>query len=132
MGHTVFMDSNAPHANSPIDLDAVGQELLAEATDPGSRAGRAARTLVGGKGANLRHTVIALRADAKLNDHESPGEATLLVVEGEVSLTIEDHSSRVKAGQIIEIPPLRHGLVAHEDAVVLLSVAPHTRAAKEN
>lgn len=130
--HTANMTPTAPHAYFPIDLPGLSQELLAEAKSPDSRSGRAARTLVGGKDANLRHTVIALRAEAILNDHESPGEATLLVLEGEVSLTVGDHGSRIQTGQIMEIPQMRHGLVAHADSVVLLTVAPHTRRTTAN
>lgn len=126
------MTPTAPHAYFPIALTELAQELLSEAKDSSSKSGRAARTLVGGKDANLRHTIIALRADAKLNDHESPGEATLLVLQGEVSLTVGDHGSRVATGQIMEIPQMRHGLIAHEDAIVLLTVAPHTRAPIED
>lgn len=122
------MNPTPPHAYFPIDLPGLSSELLAEATDSASKSGRSARTLVGGRDASLRHTLIALRADAKLNDHESPGEATLLVLEGEVSLTVGDHGSRIPAGQIMEIPQMRHGLFAHEDSVVILTVAPHTRA----
>jgi len=132
MRKTANMTPTAPHAYFPIALTELAQELLAEAKDPASKAGRSARTLVGGKDANLRHTLIALRADAKLSDHESPGEATLLVLQGEVSLTVGDYGSRVATGQIMEIPRMRHGLVAHEDAVVMLTVAPHTRPATED
>lgn len=126
------MTQTAPHAYSPIDMAGLAQELLAEARDPASRSGRAARTLVGGRDATLRQTLIALTANAKLNDHESPGEATLCVLEGEVSLTVGEHGSRVRAGEIMEIPMMRHGLIAHEDSVVLLSVSAHTRPATGN
>ena len=132
MRETENMTPTAPHAYSPIDMAGLTQELLAEARDPASRSGRAARTLVGGRDATLRQTLIALTANAKLNDHESPGEATLCVLEGEVSLTVGEHGSRVRAGEIMEIPMMRHGLIAHEDSVVLLSVSAHTRPATGN
>lgn len=122
------MTPTPPHAYFPIDVPELAQDLLDEAKDPEHKSGRTARTLVGGRDANLRHTLIALRADAKLSDHESPGEATVLVLEGEVSITVGDHGTRIPAGQIMEIPRMRHGLVAHEDSVVVLTVAPHTRA----
>ncbi|HLS03496.1 MAG TPA: LuxR family transcriptional regulator [Actinomycetales bacterium] len=123
------MTPTAPHAYSPIGLTALAQELLEEARDPASRSGRAARTVVGGRDAHLRQTIVALKAEAKLNDHESPGEATLYVLEGDISLTVGDHGTRLVAGEIMEIPLMRHGLVAHADSVVLLSVSAHTRPA---
>jgi len=126
------MTPTAPHAYFPIDLPTLIEELLAEARDPASRAGRAARTVVGGKDAHLRQTLIALTAGAKLNDHESPGEATIFVVEGQVALTVEDHARELKTGHIMEIPAMRHGLIAREDSVVLLSVSAHTRPPRKN
>ncbi len=65
----------------PIDLHALAGELLDTATS--QHAGRAGRTLphpVDG----LRQTVIALRAEAELGEHESPGPASLLVLRGRV------------------------------------------------
>ena len=64
-----------------LSLSAVGDEQLAAAT--AARAGRAAHTLYGGRDHALRQTVLALAAGHGLDDHESPGEATLLVLRGQ-------------------------------------------------
>lgn len=44
--------------------------------------------MYGGHERSLRQTLIALRADARLDDHESPGDATLQVLAGRVLLTV--------------------------------------------
>jgi quercetin dioxygenase-like cupin family protein len=111
--------------DAPIDLHALAAELLEKATS--EHAGRAARTLphpVDG----LRQTVIALRADAELSEHESPGAATLLVIRGQVRLVAGEESVSLSAHQMAPIPDRRHSLHADEDSVVLLSVAVPQRA----
>jgi hypothetical protein len=65
--------------DAPVDLAVLAGELLDKATR--EHSGRAARTLphpVDG----LRQTVIALRGGAALDEHESPGPASLLVLRG--------------------------------------------------
>ncbi|WP_040337033.1 hypothetical protein [Candidatus Blastococcus massiliensis] len=111
--------------DAPIDLHALAGELLEKATS--EHSGRAGRTLphpVDG----LRQTVIALRADAELSEHESPGPASLLVIRGQVRLVAGDESVTLPAHQICPIPNRRHSLHADEDSVVLLSVAVPQRA----
>lgn len=108
----------------PVDLQALAEELLGRART--ENAGRAGRTLphpVDG----LRHTVIALTAGTALDEHESPGSATLLVLRGRVRLLAGDDGTDLGASQIAPIPDSRHGVQADEDSVVLLSVA-HSHA----
>jgi quercetin dioxygenase-like cupin family protein len=103
------------------DLDVLGTELLDKARTAGS--GRAADTLMGGTGHALRQTILALVAGAELGEHESPGEATLQVLRGEVELAdVDGKSEALTAGQLAPIPPNRHSLRAETDAVVLLTV----------
>ncbi len=61
-----------------------------------------------------------------MGEHDSPGEATLQVIVGEVRLTAGADSWDGGAGDHLVIPPQRHDLAALTDAVVLLTVA--TRA----
>ncbi len=49
-------------------------------------SGRSAHTVYGGHEHVLRQTLIALRAGSNLEEHESPGEATLQVLHGRVTL----------------------------------------------
>lgn len=85
-------------------------------------AGRSAHTIHGGHDRHLRQTVIALLAGHALEEHESPGEATLQVLSGRVRLDAGDSSCEATAGDLLAIPPARHALHAHDDSVVLLTV----------
>jgi quercetin dioxygenase-like cupin family protein len=67
--------------------------------------------------------LIALTAGTVLGEHESPGDATIQVIEGTVLLSGVEDSWEVTAGEHVPIPPERHDLVAVTDAVVLLTVA---------
>lgn len=104
------------------NLPALCDELLATART--AHSGRAART-VRGHADRLRDTVIALTAGSELSDHESPGEATLQVLSGSVRLTVPGSPDAVTltAGDLADLPPIRHGLAADTDSVVLLTVA---------
>jgi quercetin dioxygenase-like cupin family protein len=110
---------------APIDVHALAGELLHQATT--ENAGRAARTLphpVDG----LRQTLIALREGAEMDEHESPGSASLLVIRGRVRLRAGDDSVELGAHQMAPIPDRRHSLEAAEQSVVLLSVAVPARS----
>ena len=113
--------------NGPVNLLDASAELLETARE--SPAGRAGRTLVPGAGALLKHTLLALVAGQSLADHESPPAATLQVLRGVVRLTGEGaEGAELHPGDHAAIPPVRHGLQAIDDAVVLLSVAQGARA----
>jgi quercetin dioxygenase-like cupin family protein len=103
-----------------FSLQSLAQEHLGHAR--ASAAGRSAHTLFGGHDHRLRQTLIALRAGQRLEEHESPGEATLQVLLGRVLLTAGAESHAAGAGDLLPIPPARHALAAEEDAVVLLTV----------
>jgi quercetin dioxygenase-like cupin family protein len=105
-----------------ISLDALAREQLEAARR--SSAARAATTVVGGHERVLRQTVIALLADATLDEHENPGEATLYVVSGRVVLRAGGDSWEARTGDLVEVPPARHDLQAVEDSVVLLTAVP--------
>ena len=87
-----------------------------------SSAGRAAQTVHGGQKHQLRQTVIAIAADNVLAEHDSPGEATILVLTGRVKLESVSGSVEGGVGDFMLIPPERHSLAAPEDAAVLLTV----------
>jgi quercetin dioxygenase-like cupin family protein len=106
----------------PLDLDAAGQELLARAGETGP--GRTARNLTPGEGAALSQTLLALTSGSQLQDHVANGPATLQVLRGSVTITSGDGDVGVEVGQWATVPRERHGLVANDDSVVLLTVAP--------
>ncbi len=86
-------------------------------------SGRSAHTVVGGHEHVLRQTLIALRAGTKLDEHESPGEATLQVLQGRVTLLAGEDRWDCSPGDLMPIPDSRHSLDAVDDSVVLLTVA---------
>lgn len=106
---------------NPISVHDAVEEHLARARQ--SPQGRSSHTLVGGHDRVLRQTVVALKGGERLAEHEAPGEATLLVLRGRVSLGTSSDRRTVAADELIEIPLERHDLEAHEDSVVLLTVA---------
>lgn len=75
----------------------------------------------------LKQTLLALVAEARREEHEAPGPASLLVVSGDVRLGTSDGGVTLTAGQWTLIPDQRHDLAAATDAVVLLTVAPERR-----
>lgn len=103
-----------------ISLTALARQHLAAARNASS--GRSAHTVYGGHEHNLRQTMIALTAGSRLDDHESPGEATLQVLQGRVEVTNSTSKWEGSPGDHIVIPRTRHGLHALEDSVVLLTV----------
>jgi quercetin dioxygenase-like cupin family protein len=104
-----------------VSLTALAREHLAAARAASS--GRSSHTVYGGHEHSLRQTLIALTAGSQLDDHESPGEATLYVLHGRVKVTNAQAHWDGAPGDHIIIPQSRHGLRAMEDAAVLLTVS---------
>jgi quercetin dioxygenase-like cupin family protein len=101
-----------------VSLTALARQHLAAAHDAHS-----AHTVYGGHQHTLRQTLIALTAGTSLDEHESPGEATLQVLHGRVRLTSPDTSWDGHPGDHLVIPSTRQGLHAVDDCVVRLTVA---------
>ncbi|MCD0442962.1 cupin domain-containing protein [Glycomyces sp. A-F 0318] len=106
-------------------LTDLADEQLAAAE--ASASGRSARTVRGDRA--LRQTLMALAAGRALDDHESPGEATLQVLAGRVRLSAGDEAREGAAGDLLDLPPHRHRLDALEASAVLLTVARSEAAA---
>lgn len=88
-----------------------------------SSSGRSAKTVFGGREHSLRQTLIALRNDETMGDHESPGDATVYVISGRIELTTSDASWTGWKGDLIIVPDQTHNVRALEDSVFLLTVA---------
>jgi quercetin dioxygenase-like cupin family protein len=106
-----------------ISLTNLGAEQLATARSANS--GRASHTVHGGHDHFLRQTLVTLAAGNDLDEHESPGEATLLVLQGRARVDFGEQSVEVSAGDFLVLPAERHSLAALEDLVVLLTVVKH-------
>src|SRR5690554_270869 len=93
-----------------VDLESVVSEQLALALE--QPAGRSAVTLLGGRDHDLRQTLIAIAAGSRLHEHDSPSEASLQVLRGDVAFTIGDREHVMRTGDYMVIPPDRHDLTA--------------------
>ena len=101
-------------------LTALARRHLKAALDAAS--GRSAHTIYGGHEHVLRQTLIALRAGANLDEHENPGEATVQVLSGRVTLVAGEVRWNGSPGDLLIVPDSRHALEAVQDSVILLTV----------
>ncbi|MFG3241864.1 cupin [Streptomyces sp. NPDC088190] len=99
------------------DLNALADEHLTAAR--ASAHGRSAHRLLHEE--PLRQTVIALTSGSALDEHNAPAAASLQVLRGRVRLTAASGDVVLSAGGLQPIPQERHGLLALEDSVVLLT-----------
>jgi quercetin dioxygenase-like cupin family protein len=104
-----------------ISLEALARQQMKLAVTAAGQ--HTADTVYGGHEKVLRQTVIGMIAGARLREHESPGEATVLILHGRVRLSMADLSWEGTRGDLLIIPDSRHSLEALEDAAVLLTVA---------
>ncbi|MCW1959997.1 MAG: cupin domain-containing protein [Mycobacterium sp.] len=111
-----------------ISLTKLAEEQLQVARS--SSAGRAAHTVHGGHDHMLRQTLIALTGGSEMAEHNSPGQATLQVLQGRVRVTAGLDTWVGESGDLLVIPPERHGLHADSDSVVLLTVLADSREAQ--
>lgn len=107
------------HGSGPVALDTLVEELMGSLEAQSS--GRNARTVMSGP--RMRAVVMALAAGAEMAEHESPPAATLHVLRGHVTLSGDDASWEVRAGEVLPIPAHRHAVRAHDDSAFLLTVA---------
>lgn len=105
---------------SSVDLGALTEELLLAAR--ASESGRATRAFRAVAGGSLTQLLLVLTEGNSLSDHDNPGEALLHVLRGRVRLTAGATSWELDADEHIVIPQERHGLLALEDAAVLLTI----------
>jgi quercetin dioxygenase-like cupin family protein len=112
-------DGELNEAMDPFNVHTQATDLLQTARD--SSAGRAAYMPVGGPGTEMTQTIIALVGGFRLDEHENPGEATVLVLSGEVELGAGESVWAGSEGDLLAVPDARHHLLAKTDSTVLLT-----------
>jgi quercetin dioxygenase-like cupin family protein len=103
-----------------VSLTSLATEQLNQARQ--AHSGRASHTIHGGHTLELRQTMMALASGHELAEHDSPGEATLQVLQGHVRLSAGDDIWEGRAGDYVTIPSRRHSLLSLHDSVVVLTV----------
>lgn len=105
--------------HSHISLTSLGDELQPEAE--GSATGLATR--LAKQGGRFQQIAIRLSRGGSLPDHNNPGEATLLVVEGAVRFNELESGAvhELRTGDLLEVPDERHSVEADEDSLLLLT-----------
>lgn len=88
----------------------------------GATSGRSAKTVHGGRDKALRQTMVVLLEGHSLDEHDSPGEATIMVLAGSVRLKTANSDIELGEGDFLAIPPERHSVDAVEDTAFLLTV----------
>lgn len=101
----------------PNLTELANEHLTAALVDPHGRSAH----LIAHDG-ELRQTVIALRAGARLGEHNSPPAATLQVLLGCVRVLVgESVQGEFRAGELWVLTHERHAVAAVEDSVFLLT-----------
>jgi quercetin dioxygenase-like cupin family protein len=75
-------------------------------------------------GERVRVVGIGLDAGSELPEHDNPGDATLQVLAGSVTLFAEGHEFPLAAGRLMPVPQARHRVEAHETSALLLTQVP--------
>lgn len=103
------------------------RSAVAELAAERAPAGRGARNVHGGRESAFRQTLMVFAAGSGLAEHPAPGEATLLVLRGRVVVHAGEASTELDVGDLLDIPPRRHSVLAVTDAAILLTVAAPAR-----
>lgn len=105
-------------------INALAEDQLVKATTT-AQSGRSSVTVYGRSGARLRQTVVALAAGRVMGEHKSPGDASVLCLQGRVLLRAGRSHAELGPGDLVAVPPQRYDVEAVEPSVLLLTVALH-------
>lgn len=108
-----------------LSLEALARDQLDRARTATAR--RSSRTVWGGHEQTLRQTLVALLAGATLSEHDNPGETTLYVLSGRVTLSTDAATWDARTGDLLIVPRHKHAVRAVQDSVLLLSAVPGAR-----
>lgn len=101
------------------NLQQLVQSQIAAARE--AKNGRSTTLVSGGAGRTLNHLMVALAAGHALSEHANPGQATLQVLHGTVTLRAGDEQWTGSVGEYLVIPDALHDLTAQDDSAVLLT-----------
>ena len=104
-------------------IHGLSDQQLQIATDAAS--GRSAVRVYGRPTAGLRQTLVALAAGQKMAEHKSPGDASLLCLQGQVVVHAGGESAELGPGDLLALPPQRHEVEALAPSTMLLTVSLH-------
>ncbi len=104
-----------------FSLAAIARSELREAVNASN--GRAARTVFGGHEHVMRQTVMALAQGTELQEHENPGEATILVISGRIRVSSGGEQWEGRSQDLLILPSGRIQVTALEESSILLNVA---------
>ena len=71
----------------------------------------------------FRHSVVAITAGNRINEHHGLGTTSLHVLIGRVRVACATESSEVSSGELVVLPRSPHSVTALEDSAVLLTIA---------
>ncbi len=85
-------------------------------------SGRRAESLI--RTDQLRVVLVTMREGASLHEHSAPGHITIHVLEGEMTVTVEDDEIKLTPGGMIAIgATVRHAVHAMSDGAFLLTIS---------
>lgn len=107
----------APHLQ--LDLNAELQQLRGE---PEWTSGHNSKTLV--KYESLRVVLIALKARARIPEHQTEGRISIQTLQGHIRVRATERTFELPSGALLALEQgLRHDVEAIEDSAFLLSIA---------
>ena len=102
-------------------MHSLAEDQLARAAEAAS--GRSSTRVYGRPSARLRQTLVALGAGRKLGEHKSPGDASLLCLQGQLVVHAGEALAELGPGDLLALPPQRHDVEALTPSVFLLTVS---------
>lgn len=106
-------------AGTSFDLDAVARELRLE--EQYARSGHMSRTLV--RAPDQRVVLMAMKAGARIAEHQANGTASIQLLSGRVSLGLPSRTVEMKSGELLVLAAgLRHDVDAGEESTLLLTL----------
>lgn len=104
-----------------LEFDLAG-EVERLQSEPEWKGGQNARTLV--KHEDVRVVLIALRAGARIPNHQTGGRITIHTVRGHVRVRAQDQDRDLPLGNLLALDrALPHDVEALEDSAILLTIA---------